>query len=169
MQCTAEKEEFPVNMNEDNEKNGGTKKTLIIGEFKQVVDRSSTDEIIHFAVALAKKQGYGEERIDEMKKAFKEIAHNIVHYAFQGAQGNVEISCTLDRADRMVFKIMDAGTPFNMLLAGDPLFAEEYTEQGLEPPSAKMTKRFCETVEYQRLDNRNYLFTTFSGVAKSKK
>ena len=83
--------------------------------------------------------------------------------------GDIEISYTIDRVDRMVFKIIDWGAPFNMLLASDPLFKEEFLEQGIPQPSTRLIKTLTDTVEYQRLENMNYLLATFSPVVKSRK
>ena len=88
-----------------------------------------------------------------MKRAFTEVITNIVAYAYKEKSGDIQIAYTIDRADRMVFKIIDWGVSFNMLLSSDPLFKEEFQEQGIPQPSTRLIKKLTDTVEYQRLDN----------------
>jgi anti-sigma regulatory factor (Ser/Thr protein kinase) len=141
-------------------------KREMIDELRGPASTASISRFIDFVSHSAKQLGYGEERISEMERAFTEVLTNIVTYAFRDVSGDIEIAYTIDRVDRMVFKIIDWGTPFNMLLASDPLFKEEFLEQGIPQPSTRLIKKFTDTVEYQRLENMNYLLATFSSVVK---
>ena len=67
----------------------------------------------------------------------------------------------------MVFKVIDWGSSFNMLLASDPLFKDEFVEQGIKQPSTRLVKKLTDTIEYQHLENMNYLFFTFFPVVKN--
>ncbi|MBA4390608.1 MAG: hypothetical protein C0399_06700 [Syntrophus sp. (in: bacteria)] len=151
-------------METDNEKQ--TKKVKVLGQLTAPGHVDSIQKLIGFVSDLARKQEYGAERIIEIERAFAEVFTNIVTYAFREVSGDIAIACTLDRADRMVFKIIDWGSSFNMLLAGDPLFKDEFVEQGIPQPSARLVKKLTDTVEYQRLENMNYLFLTFSSVVR---
>ena len=144
-------------------------KREMIDELKEPASLDSIGKFIDFVSHSAKQLGYSEERIGEMERAFTEALTNIITYAFREASGDIEIAYTIDRADRMVFKIIDWGVPFNMLLASDPLFKEEFLEQGIPQPSTRLIKKLTDTVEYQRLENMNYLLATFSPVAKGKR
>ena len=139
----------------------------MLDELKEPASLDSISKFIDFVSHRAKQLGYSEERIYEMERAFTEVLTNIITYAFKDVSGDIEIAYTLDRVDRMVFKIIDWGASFNMLLAGDPLFKEEFLEQGIPQPSTRLLKKLTDTVEYQRLDNKNYLLVTFSPVIKS--
>ena len=143
------------------------KKVKLLGQVTEPGRIDSIQKLISFVSDLAKKQGYSAERIIEIERTFTEVLTNIVTYAFREASGDITISCTLDRAGRMVFKIIDWGSSFNMLLAGDPLFKDDFVELGMPQPSARLVKKLTDTVEYQRLENMNYLFLTFSPVVKS--
>jgi anti-sigma regulatory factor (Ser/Thr protein kinase) len=138
----------------------------MLDQLKEPASLDSISKLIDFVSHRAKQLGYGEERIGEMESAFTEVLTNIVTYAFREVSGDIEISYTIDRVDRMVFKIIDWGVPFNMLLASDPLFKEEFLEQGIPQPSTRLIKKLTDTVEYQRLENMNYLLATFSPVVK---
>lgn len=143
------------------------KKVNILGQLTVPGHVDSIQKIILFVSDLANKQGYGTQRIIEIERAFTEVLTNIVTHAFRDVSGDIQISCTLDRAERMVFKIIDWGISFNMLLASDPLFKDEFTEQGLPQPSTRLVKKLTDTIEYQHLENMNYLFLTFSAIVKS--
>jgi anti-sigma regulatory factor (Ser/Thr protein kinase) len=144
-------------------------KREMIDELKEPASLDSINKFIDFVSHSAKQLGYSEERIEEMERAFTEVLTNIITYAFRKISGDIEIAYTLDRVDRMVFKIIDWGAPFNVLLASDPLFKAEFLEQGIPQPSARLIKKLTDTVEYQRLDDRNYLLATFSPVVKGVK
>jgi anti-sigma regulatory factor (Ser/Thr protein kinase) len=144
-------------------------KREMIDELREPASLDSIRKFIDFVSNSAKQLGYSEERIGEMERAFTEVLTNIITYAFREVSGDIELAYTLDRVDRMVFKIIDWGVPFNMLLASDPLFKAEFLEQGIPQPSTRLIKSLTDTVEYQRLDDRNYLLATFSSVVKSRK
>lgn len=136
-------------------------KMQMIDTIKETASGDSIGKFIEFVLHSAKQLGYGEERLKEMKDAFTEVLTNIIKHAYSG-EGEIEIGYTMDRADRMKFKIIDWGIPFNMLLASDPLLKDEFIEKGIPQPSTRLLKRLTDTVEYQRLDNMNYLLVTFS-------
>ena len=156
-------------MAEETESGTKAQKTITLGEMRESADSGSVQKFVEFVSGLARGQRYGEERISEIAKASTEALENIVGHAFRGAGGDIQITCTLDRAERIVLKIVDWGQPFNMLLAGDPMLKEEYAEQGVPQPSARFIKKLTDTVEYQRLENMNYLLLTFSQVIKGKR
>jgi anti-sigma regulatory factor (Ser/Thr protein kinase) len=141
----------------------------ILDEIKEPASFDSISKFIKFVTHNAKQLGYSEERLDEMERAFTEVLTNIITYAYKEKSGDIQITYTIDRVDRMVFKTIDWGVSFNMLLASDPLLKEEFIEQGIPQPSTRLIKSFTDTVEYQRLDNMNYLIATFSPVVKSRK
>ena len=141
----------------------------ILDEIKEPASFDSISKFIKFVTHNAKQLGYSEERLGEMEHAFTEVLTNIITYAYKEKSGDIQITYTIDRVDRMVFKIIDWGASFNMLLASDPLLKEEFIEQGIPQPSTRFIKSFTDTVEYQRLDNMNYLIATFSPVVKSRK
>ncbi len=138
----------------------------VLGELKVAASAESLEKFISFISRIANQQGFGEQRLSQMAETATEVFNNIVQYAFGATEGEIEIKCTLDRAGRIVVKTTDTGKPFNMLLAGDPLFAEEYREEGLTPPKVRLVKKMTETIEYQRIDNKNYLIFTFSPKIK---
>jgi anti-sigma regulatory factor (Ser/Thr protein kinase) len=141
----------------------------ILDELKEPASLDSISKFIDFVSHRASQLGYSEERIGEMERAFTEVLNNIITYAFRGVSGDIKIAYTIDRVDRMVFKVIDWGVPFNMLLVSSPLFKEEFLEQGIPQPSTSLIKSLTDTVEYQRLENMNYLIATFSPVVKSRK
>jgi anti-sigma regulatory factor (Ser/Thr protein kinase) len=141
----------------------------ILDEIQEPASLDSISKFIKFATHNAEQLGYSKERLDEMERAFTEVLTNIITYGFKDVSGDIKIVYTIDRIDRMVFKIIDWGMPFNMLLASDPLSKEEFQEQGIPQPSTRLIKKFTDTVEYQRMDNMNYLIATFSPAVKSNK
>jgi anti-sigma regulatory factor (Ser/Thr protein kinase) len=93
---------------------------LILGRMKEPARTETIEKLVAFVSRLTKEQGYSDEEIVEVEGAFTEVLSNIVNYAFRGVSGDIEIECFLHKGGRMVFKIIDWGKPFNMLLASDP-------------------------------------------------
>lgn len=140
----------------------------IIDEIKEPASLDSMNKLIDFVTHRADQLGYSKERIGEMERAFTEVLTNVINYAYGETSGEIQISYTIDRIDRMVFKIIDWGKSFNMLLASDPLFKDEFLKQGIPQPSTRLIKKLTDTVEYQRLENMNYLLATFSPVTRER-
>lgn len=138
----------------------------VLGEIRERASLDSVGKIIEFVIHSAKDLGYSDDRLNEMERAFREVLTNIITYAYKETSDDIQITYTVDRADRIVFKIVDWGISFNMLLASDPLMREEYAEQGIPQPSTRLIKRYTDTVEYQRLENMNYLLATFSPAVR---
>ena len=88
-------------METENEKQMKTVK--IIGQLTEPGRVDSIQKLIDFVSDLARKQGYGTERITEIERAFTEVFTNIVTYAF-GRQAEITIWCTFDRAERWFLK-----------------------------------------------------------------
>ena len=112
----------------------------ILDEIKEPASLDSIGKFIEFVTHNAKQLGYSEERLGEMERAFTEVLTNIITYAYKEKSGDIQITYTIDRVDRMVFKIIDWGASFNMLLASDPLLKEEFLEQGIPQPSTRLIK-----------------------------
>jgi anti-sigma regulatory factor (Ser/Thr protein kinase) len=155
-------------MDTKNEMEKQTFTMKMLEELKEPASIDSISKFIDFVSHRAKQLGYSEQRIGEMERVFTEVLTNIITYAFREVSGDIELSYTIDRVDRMVFKIIDWGVPFNMLLASSPLLKEEFLEQGIPQPSTHLIKSLTDTVEYQRLENMNYLLATFSSVVKGR-
>lgn len=155
-------------MDAENVKGTTPFKMQMIDAIKETATADSVGKFIEFVLHSAQQLGYSEKRLKEMEDAFTEVLTNIIKHAYSSGGGEIEIGYTMDRADRMKFKIIDWGVPFNMLLASDPLLKDEYAEKGVPQPSTRLIKKLTDTVEYQRLENMNYLMATFSQQPRSK-
>lgn len=155
-------------MDAENVKGTTPFKMQMIDAIKETATADSVGKFIEFVLHSAQQLGYSEKRLKEMEDAFTEVLTNIIKHAYGSSGGEIEIGYTMDRADRMKFKIIDWGVPFNMLLASDPLLKDEYAEKGVPQPSTRLIKKLTDTVEYQRLENMNYLLATFSQQPRGK-
>jgi anti-sigma regulatory factor (Ser/Thr protein kinase) len=110
--------------------------------------------IIDFVVSYARKQDFKEERIEQIQKALEEAIQNIALFTYAGTTGNIDVLCMIGMGQLMV-SLTDYGPPFNMLLASDPLFADDYP--GREKPSTRLMKKYMSSVESKRPENKNVL------------
>ena len=88
--------------------------------------------------------------------AVEEIFVNISHYAYENG-GDVEIVCQklADRKISVAFK--DSGIEFNPLEKGDPDFTESVETRRLGGFGIYLTKKFMDSVSYERQDGKNVL------------
>jgi anti-sigma regulatory factor (Ser/Thr protein kinase) len=92
--------------------------------------------------------------------AMEELLVNIVNYAYEGKDGNIEISYQSRKNEdtiQMEVVVKDQGIPYNPLEKQDPditLSAEEREIGGL---GIYMAKNFLDSLQYQYLDGKNCL------------
>lgn len=146
--------------------NGETSDVRILGEVSRAGQAASVPSLAEFVAGKAKEQGFSEKRLGQIGDALHEALTNIISHAMAGKTGDIHITCSLDRADRLVIAIVDEGRPFNMLLADDPFINPN--GEDMRNVSTRTMKRMMDTIEYKRVDNKNVLTLTASGHSRDK-
>jgi anti-sigma regulatory factor (Ser/Thr protein kinase) len=115
-----------------------------------------------FTIDCANAEGFSAERTYDLELAVEEILVNIIHYAYPEKKGEIEITCRPVQHDRLAFKIMDGGVPFNMLAYKDPDTNAAIEERRIGGLGIYFVKRLMDEVTYSRENDRNCLTIVLS-------
>jgi len=113
--------------------------------------------LIDMVSNCAKEQGLGEKRINEIEIAAEEALVNIFHYAYQGQEGDVEISCRVERGRTFIIEIIDSGMPFDPFSVSEPDTTLDVAERQIGGIGVFLIKKLMDEVTYQRDNNKNIL------------
>lgn len=95
----------------------------------------------------------------KIQLSIEEVVENVVHYAYDGGIGWIEVSTNLDNASLILtVELRDAGVPFNPLEQPDPditLAAEDRKVGGL---GIYLCKQLMDSISY-RYENGNNVLT----------
>jgi anti-sigma regulatory factor (Ser/Thr protein kinase) len=125
----------------------------------------SVPAILEFVASYARREDFTELRIGEISKAVEEALGNIVAYAYYNSKGNIDVLCMIGMGQLMVI-FTDYGAPFNMLIASDPLFEEDF--QGMKRPSTRIMRKYMSSIESKRHEDKNVLTLSASRLAVAK-
>ena len=96
--------------------------------------------------------------------AVEEIFVNISHYAYSPDQGTVQIDCsvekTADAPAKVTVSFTDSGKAFNPLAIPDPDITLSVEEREIGGLGIFLTKKYMDSVLYERKDNQNILTFT---------
>lgn len=118
------------------------------------------------ARACAREQDFNQDRINEIELSMEEVLVNIFNYAYPECEGDVEMTCSLDDAGRLVFQITDSGMAFNMVMADDPDITSEIDDRRIGGLGIFLVKQLMDEVQYRREHDRNILRLVVSGKGK---
>jgi len=141
----------------------------VLGEETLAAEIGFIDKFIEFATEHARRRGFADNRIDEIKKVLSEALRNVIQFTFDDSPGEIKVSCNIDKFGKFVLAIVDSGKPFNMLLEDDPFINSLNPDPQGPRLSTKTMKRFSSNIEYKRLENRNHLIITLARDMKSGK
>lgn len=96
--------------------------------------------------------------------AVEEIFVNISHYAYSPDKGTVQIECsaekTADAPAKVTVSFTDSGKAFNPLEKPDPDITLSVEEREIGGLGIFLTKKYMDSVLYERKDNQNILTFT---------
>ena len=96
--------------------------------------------------------------------AVEEIYVNIAHYAYSPDKGTVQIECsaekTSDAPAKLTVSFTDRGKAFNPLAKPDPDITLSVEEREIGGLGIFLTKKYMDSVLYERKDNQNILTFT---------
>lgn len=96
--------------------------------------------------------------------AVEEIYVNIAHYAYSPDKGTVQIDCsvekTADAPAKLTVSFTDSGKAFNPLAKPDPDITLSVEEREIGGLGIFLTKKYMDSVLYERKDNQNILTFT---------
>ena len=96
--------------------------------------------------------------------AVEEIFVNISHYAYSPDKGTVQIECsaekTADAPAKLTVSFTDRGKAFNPLAKPNPDITLSVEEREIGGLGIFLTKKYMDSVLYERKDNQNILTFT---------
>ncbi len=113
--------------------------------------------LIDMVSSCAKGRGLSEKRVNEIEIATEEALVNIFHYAYQEQEGDVEVSCKVERGRTFIIEIIDAGFAFNPLSVSEPDTTLDVGERQIGGIGVFLIKKLMDDVTYRRDGNKNVL------------
>ncbi|VBB47283.1 putative anti-sigma regulatory factor, serine/threonine protein kinase [uncultured Desulfatiglans sp.] len=115
------------------------------------------EDFKEFIVVNAEKAGLDPQKTMEMELAADEILTNIISYAYQGASGDITVTCGTDEEGRFVVETADAGEPFDPLLADIPDVSASLEQREIGGLGLFLVKKMVDETRYERRNARNIL------------
>lgn len=89
--------------------------------------------------------------------ALEEALVNIILHAYNGKEGEIELSCRIVSAKEIAFTLKDRGKAFNPLLVKAPELESSLEERALGGLGIVMMRKYMDEIHYERKDSYNIL------------
>ena len=107
--------------------------------------------------ALGEEEGWSGELTFRISLVVDELAQNVVDYAYNDGEGDVEVAVT-SRDEVVVIEIVDSGKPFDPLTeAPAPDLTSPIESRPIGGLGVHFTKTLMDDVEYRRESGKNCL------------
>lgn len=113
--------------------------------------------LIDIVSNCAKEQGLSGKRINEIEIATEEALVNIFRYAYQGQEGDVEISCRTEDGGTFIIQIIDSGMAFNPLSLSEPDTTLDIGDRQIGGVGVLLIRKLMDDVIYRRDGDKNIL------------
>ena len=118
---------------------------------------SNLEKLIDFALSFAGAQGFAGEALGQIRLACEEALVNVIHYAYPGSQGTVEVDCGAAEGGGLRIQISDAGIPFDPLSKPAPDTSLPMEQRKIGGLGILMVRKSMNEVKYSRVNGRNVL------------
>jgi serine/threonine-protein kinase RsbW len=121
--------------------------------------QENLNSMIDFVSRYALLAGLSRQECYDVQLGCEEIFNNIIHYAYPaGIIGTVEISCNTEcDSVRLSIVVKDSGVAFNPLQLPLPDITAPVEERRIGGLGIFLLKKMFDTIEYNRLENKNIL------------
>jgi anti-sigma regulatory factor (Ser/Thr protein kinase) len=93
--------------------------------------------------------------------ALEEILVNVVHYAYDQEEGDIELTFNLRDPDRLEVEVVDWGKPFNPLTRQSLDPSQDLKSRPIGGWGIAFVRHLADNLDYTREDNKNILLITF--------
>ena len=94
----------------------------------------------------------------QLHLALEEVLVNVVNYAYDGKDGDIDISYDLDNSKRSIKVIIkDKGKEFDPTKAEDPVLEGNAKERKIGGLGIYIVKNIVDDIKYSRVENQNVL------------
>ena len=115
------------------------------------------ESMMKFIEDGAKNQGFDRDKVNQVKIAAEEALVNVISYAYDDSDGNVEINCDGKEGRGLVIEIIDSGTPFDPTSMPEPDIDAPLDDRRIGGLGVYMMHQLMDEVNYRRDGNRNIL------------
>jgi serine/threonine-protein kinase RsbW len=114
-------------------------------------------ELIHFVLSFARRQGFSKEKIGEIELMVEEVLVNVIDYAYPQEEGDVEVYCYPDEDNRLVIQVSDRGVPFDPLSVPTPDLSQDINSREAGGLGIFIVRQLADELKYVRDGKRNIL------------
>jgi anti-sigma regulatory factor (Ser/Thr protein kinase) len=120
-------------------------------EIKLPARVESVPALLDFVVRHGKETGLDESKAKQVATGIEEALLNIITFASEEGDGEIEIRCGTFGEDKFLIDIIDSCKPFNMLIATTFPETEDFAQgPELHRLSTAKLKKVIKNVEYRR-------------------
>ena len=121
----------------------------------------SLEPFRRFVLERLQRLNMAQEVVFKIELVLEEALTNVVHYAYPGAEGDVEVGCSLEDNKRFCLCVKDWGLPFNPLERPDPKMSEEIWERQVGGLGIYLIRHLVDELHYQRQEGGNLMTFCF--------
>ena len=139
----------------------GQADSLIKPDMKEMTVEANTDrldEIIDFLNAELDSHNCPAELQNQIDVAADEIFTNIANYAYKPESGKTAVGIAI--GNEVLLRFEDSGKPYNPLESTAPDLDKPLMEREIGGLGVFILKKFMDTINYSRVDNKNVLVMT---------
>ena len=114
------------------------------------------DAVNGFVDVNAARSGLDDKKKFGLLVALEEAFVNVCHYAYPGAEGDVEVTCGRE-GDSFAVEIADRGVAFDVLSLPDPDTTTGLMERDIGGLGVYFIRKLTDEVHYRRENGRNIL------------
>lgn len=118
---------------------------------------------LEFAHAGAQEAGLTPSERDRLDLVLEELLFNVVRYAYQPGNGDVELAYALDESGDLLVEISDQGRVFNPLDQPEPDLEARLEDRPVGGLGIFLARRLVDSLAYSRKDGRNIISFHFPG------
>lgn len=108
----------------------------------------------------AKKQGFDNKKLNQLRLCCEEVLVNIINYAYQDKSGDIEIACRPKENNSLEIEIADWGFEFDPLKMQEPDINAPIEERKIGGLGVFLVRKLMDKVSYKREGGRNVLTIT---------
>lgn len=111
--------------------------------------------------------GVDQKRLFNIELAMEEVLTNIMHYAYEGTQGDIRVVCRSDSHQWFIIEVIDNGKAFDMTTVPTPDLTGTLSERTIGGLGIHFVKTLTDDVLYRREGGKNILEIRISLVSST--
>ena len=118
------------------------------------------ETLLLFVLEHALRAGLDKKQLQRVELAMEEAAVNIIHHAYGGEPGPLDVCCT-PTAQGLQISLADQGPPFNPLDAPEVEFSADLASRKIGGLGIHFMRNMADELDYRREGEQNLLILHF--------